>query len=92
MKLVELYARVRYAVRIEALSRREAARRYGIVRLGLPRLLDTLKPLPEVFPMPKSRLPCSPEFRRQMVDLVRAGQSPEHLAREFDPTAQSIGA
>ena len=37
MKLVELYARVRYAVRIEALSRREAARRYCIVRLGLPR-------------------------------------------------------
>ena len=30
MKLVELYARVRYAVRIEGLSRREAARRFGI--------------------------------------------------------------
>jgi transposase len=30
MKGVELYAQVRYAVRIEGLSRREAARRYGI--------------------------------------------------------------
>jgi transposase len=30
MKVVELYAQVRYAVRIEGLSRREAARRYGI--------------------------------------------------------------
>ena len=30
MKLVELYARVRYAVRIEGISRREAARRFGI--------------------------------------------------------------
>ncbi len=30
MRLVELYARVRYAVRIEGLSRREAARRFGI--------------------------------------------------------------
>jgi len=42
--------------------------------------------------MPKSRPPYSPEFRRQMVDLVRAGRSPEDLAREFEPTAQSIGA
>jgi transposase len=30
MKCVELYARVRYAVRIEGISRREAARRFGI--------------------------------------------------------------
>ena len=30
MKLVELYGRVRYAVRIEGISRREAARRFGI--------------------------------------------------------------
>ena len=26
-----------------------------------------------------------------MVELVRAGRSPEDLAREFEPTAQSIG-
>ena len=30
MKLVELYGKVRYAVQIEGLSRREAARRFGI--------------------------------------------------------------
>jgi hypothetical protein len=30
MKLVDLYGRVRYAVRIEGISRREAARRFGI--------------------------------------------------------------
>ena len=40
--------------------------------------------------MPKSHPPCSPEFRRRMVELVRAGRSPEDLAREFEPTAQSI--
>ena len=40
--------------------------------------------------MPKTRLPYSPEFRRQMVDLVRAGRDPADLAREFEPTAQSI--
>ena len=40
--------------------------------------------------MPKTRPPYSPEFRRQMVDLVRAGRAPEDLAKEFEPTAQSI--
>jgi transposase len=40
--------------------------------------------------MPKTRPPYSPEFRRQMVDLVRAGRDPTDLAREFEPTAQSI--
>src|SRR5690349_19986098 len=36
------------------------------------------------------RPPYPPEFRRQMVELVRAGRSPEELAAEFEPTAQSI--
>ena len=40
--------------------------------------------------MSKTRPPYSPEFRRQMVDLVRAGRDPDQLAREFEPTAQSI--
>ena len=40
--------------------------------------------------MPRSRPPYSPEFRQQMVDLVRAGRTPEELSREFEPTAQSI--
>jgi transposase len=30
------------------------------------------------------------EFRRQMVEMVRAGRTPEELAHEFAPTAQSI--
>ena len=42
--------------------------------------------------MLKSRPPYSPEFRRQMVDLVRAGRDPDELAREFEPTGQSIRA
>jgi transposase-like protein len=40
--------------------------------------------------MAKARPPYTPEFRRQMVELVRAGRSPEELAREFEPKAQSI--
>lgn len=40
--------------------------------------------------MPRFRVPYPPEFRRQMVELVRSGRTPEDLAREFEPTAQSI--
>ncbi len=43
--------------------------------------------------MPKKAAPPPPypaEFRRRLIDLVRAGESPEALARKFEPTAQSI--
>ncbi len=40
--------------------------------------------------MSKTRRCYAPEFRRQMVELVQAGRSPEELAREFEPTAPSI--
>jgi transposase len=32
----------------------------------------------------------APEFRRQMVDLVRTGRSPAELSREFGPSAWTI--
>ena len=31
-----------------------------------------------------------PEFRQQLVELVHAGRSPEELAKEFEPSAQTI--
>ena len=40
--------------------------------------------------MPRHRAPYPPEFRQQMVELIRAGRTPEELAREFEPTAQAI--
>ncbi len=40
--------------------------------------------------MGKVRPPYPAEFKRQMVELVRAGRTPEELSREFEPTAQSI--
>jgi transposase len=40
--------------------------------------------------MPKSHPAYAPEFRRQMVELVRAGRDPADLAREFEPSAQAI--
>ena len=40
--------------------------------------------------MPKSRPPYPLEVRRRMIELVRAGRTPEQLAKEFEPTAQTI--
>jgi transposase len=40
--------------------------------------------------MPRSRAAYAPEFRQKMVELVGAGRSPEELAKEFEPTAQTI--
>src|SRR4051794_17091154 len=40
--------------------------------------------------MPKSRPAYPPEYRRRIVDLVRAGRTPESLAKEFEASAVSI--
>jgi transposase len=40
--------------------------------------------------MPRSRPEYPPDFRQKMVELVRAGRNPEELAKEFEPTAQTI--
>ena len=40
--------------------------------------------------MPKTHHPYPPEFRQQILELVRAGRSPDELAAEFEPTAQTI--
>ena len=43
--------------------------------------------------MPKKSAPpppYPPEFRHRLIELVRAGQSPEALTKKFEPTAQSI--
>lgn len=38
----------------------------------------------------RHRDPYSPEFRQRIVELVRSGRTPEQLAKEFEPTAQTI--
>ena len=40
--------------------------------------------------MPRTHRPYSAEFRRRLVDLVRAGRTPESLGQEFEPTSQAI--
>jgi len=40
--------------------------------------------------MPIKRPVYPPEYRKQLVDLVRSGRSADSLAREFEPSAQTI--
>lgn len=40
--------------------------------------------------MPRTHPPYPEEFKRRMVELVRAGRSPTELAREFEPSVESI--
>ena len=43
--------------------------------------------------MPKKPAPPAPypdEFRARLIELARAGQTPEELARKFEPSAQTI--
>ena len=40
--------------------------------------------------MSKTQPPYAPEYRRQMVELVRAGRTPGELAREFECSSQAI--
>ena len=40
--------------------------------------------------MAERRAPYAPEYRRQMVELVRAGRTPGELAREFGCSSQAI--
>ena len=37
-----------------------------------------------------ARAPYPPEFRQQMIELARSGRTPEELAEEFEPSAQTI--
>jgi len=40
--------------------------------------------------MPRSRKPYPPEFREQILELVRVGRTPVELAQEFEPTGETI--
>jgi transposase len=40
--------------------------------------------------MSRTRPPYPADFRQQLGELVQSGRSPEALAREFEPSAQTI--
>jgi len=41
-------------------------------------------------PAARPRAAYPAEFRQRLVELVRAGRTPEELGREFEPSAQAI--
>jgi transposase len=44
-----------------------------------------------VFVMADKTIRYTPEFKRQMVGLVRSGRTPASLAKELGPSAWTIG-
>ena len=40
--------------------------------------------------MPRTHPAYPPEYRARIVELVRSGRSPGHVAREFEPSEQTI--
>ncbi len=40
--------------------------------------------------MPRPKPPYPLEYRQRLVEFVRSGRTPEALAREFEPSAQTI--
>ena len=40
--------------------------------------------------MPRTRQPYSLEFRQQILELIRTGRTPNELAREFEPSGETI--
>jgi transposase len=40
--------------------------------------------------MPSTHPPYAPQYRRRIIELARAGRSVNELAREFEPTAETI--
>ena len=55
-----------------------------------PVFVDTFRLCGGGVQMPKTHSPYAPEYRRQMVELVRSGRTPGELAREFECSASAI--
>jgi transposase len=58
--------------------------------LKLTGFVDTSMLDLEVFEMADKSVRYTPEFKRQIVDLVRSGRTPASLSKDFGPTAWSI--
>ena len=52
--------------------------------------MDTSTLDSEVFEMAGKTVRYTPEFKRQMVELVRSGRTPASLSKEYGPTAWTI--
>jgi len=54
----------------------------------MPRSRSRSRPAARPAARPRAAYPA--EFRQRLVELVRAGRTPEELGREFEPSAQAI--
>ena len=54
----------------------------------MPRSRSRSRPAARAAARPRAAYPA--EFRQRLVELVRAGRTPEELGREFEPSAQAI--
>jgi transposase len=52
--------------------------------------VDTFTLTQKEFAMPRTRPPYPEEYRKKIVELVRAGRTPYELAKEFEPTVVTI--
>ena len=86
MKGVELYGRVRYAVQIEGLSRREAARRFGIDPRTVARMMKFSAPPGYVRKKPPARPkldPLVPVIDRILLDDKSRPKKQQHTAKRI---------
>ena len=60
------------------------------VPVKLPRFRGHPEARMEVSAMRRFQAPYPPQLRARIVELARAGRSPESLAKEFEPTATCI--
>ena len=86
MKGVELYGRVRYAVQIEGLSHREAARRFGIDPRTVARMMKFSAPPGYVRKKPPARPkldPLVPVIDRILLDDKSRPKKQQHTAKRI---------
>ena len=67
----------------------------GFVKAEERTEVDPLSWTPKLFELQedttmRSRPPYPAEFRQQMIELLRNGRTPEQLAEEFEPSAQTL--
>ena len=88
--LANLLTRLGHAALPNSLRHLASADSDSDERLELTRYGGDITLWGEESTMPKTRAAYPLEFRGQMIELVRAGRSPEALGREFEPSAQAI--
>jgi hypothetical protein len=96
MFTVELYAKIRHAVMIDGLNRREAAKRFGVHRNTITKMLSfsvppgwTLRPLRAKYGLQKSATCLFAQFGTTLLGLRHSRRSVDRLPRQFPTWVQA---